>query len=181
MGPLEVQGLEVIPRDLLMAKERLKFDRVILKDPPLMDRKYHQLSQYHRSHHRAAEQFQANHHHHREEPRWTSCLQGYSPDTVQLTPQQDDGAVPSESLPPPGGPLVHEPLAHAERATVTRTRERAPLQPRELQGQAAPPELGAGHEPSASSTAPTPVVPGGSRTMATSSCDKEVGPLRQHC
>ena len=26
MGPLEVQGLEVIPRDLLMAKERLRFD-----------------------------------------------------------------------------------------------------------------------------------------------------------
>ena len=175
MGPLEVQGLEVIPRDLLMAKERLKFDSEKLgfvdvsqenvdegdlerspldgpKEPPAV-RVPPQGDRAVPSESPPPPPGGA------EMDELPSDLEDYSPDTVQLQSPQDDGAVPSESLPPPGGPLVHEPLAHAERATVTRTTERAPLQYREPQGQAAPPELRAGHEPSTSSTAPTPVVP----------------------
>ncbi|CAE7354364.1 GIP [Symbiodinium pilosum] len=74
MGPLEVQGLEAIPRDLLMAKERRMSTVVILKDPPLMDRKLHHQHLFPR---KTTEQFLENHHFFLEEP----------PSDVEGTPQ----------------------------------------------------------------------------------------------
>ena len=147
MGPLEVQGLEVIPRDLLMAKERLRFDSEKLgfvdvsqenadegdlgrspldgsEDPPaglLPPQSDRAVPSESPAPPGGAGDGTGD---------LPSDLEGYSPDAVQTQAPQSDGAVPSESAKTHGRRFVHEPLVHAKRTTVTGAREQGPLQSR---------------------------------------------------
>ena len=130
MGPLEVQGLEVIPKDLLMAKERLRFDSeklgfVDMSQENVDDNELGKTPLYGSEDPLKAQDGRAV-------PSETPLLpgeaaagappsdvEGYSPDEVEQPPQ--DRAVPSETPLLPGGHPPHVLPVQAAVPVITKT------------------------------------------------------------
>ena len=176
MGPLEVQGIEVIPKDLLMAKERLRFDSeklgfvdVSQENQPDKEERYEEEDPAEPTKLRTA----AQHGLPREDGEdadLPSDAEGYSPDEIPKRPEQaqTEGPVvttrPATKLSPP--------------LTTTRTRSRTPEPPRQTRERPPVlpglPEPRGGHEPASSSTAPAPAA-----LRAQASSTEPIGPGSQ--
>ena len=113
MGPLEVQGLEVIPRDLLMAKERLRFDSEKLGFVDVTQENQHDENEVHEESDREQPERPRQPGHH-ELPRGNddiadlpSDVGDYSPDEVQEPQHEQPAGAPS--LKPTSREPPHEP------------------------------------------------------------------------